>query len=43
MLCCKRRKQSRHEIVRGIRSVSEYVGELRGNSGGPAASAGRLD
>lgn len=34
MLCCKRRGQSRHEIVRRIRSVSESVGEPRGNQGG---------
>lgn len=33
MLCCKRRGQSRHEIVRGIRSVSEYMGELREKNG----------
>lgn len=25
MLCCKRRGQSRHEIVPGIRSVSECI------------------
>lgn len=33
MLCCKRRGQSRHEIVQGIRSVSQYIGELRENKG----------
>lgn len=33
MLCCKRRGQSRHEIVQGIRSVSEYMGEVRENNG----------
>lgn len=33
MLCCKRRGQSRHEIVQGIRSVSAYMGELRENNG----------
>lgn len=33
MLCCRRRGQSRHEIVQGIRSVSEHTGELRENNG----------
>lgn len=40
MLCCKRRGQSRHEIVQGIRSVSEYMGELRENNGSLAAWGG---
>lgn len=33
MLCCRRRGQSRHEIVQGIRSVSKHTGELRENNG----------
>lgn len=40
MLCCKRRGQSRHEIVQGIRSVSGYMGELRENNGRLAAWGG---
>lgn len=40
MLCCKRRWQSRHEIVKGIRSVSEYMGELKENNGSLAARGG---
>lgn len=33
MLCCRRRGQSKHEIVRRIRSVSHRAGELRENNG----------
>lgn len=33
MLCCRRRGQSRHEIVQGIRSVSKHTKELRENNG----------
>lgn len=33
MLCCRRRGQSRHEIVQGIRSVSKHTRELRENNG----------
>lgn len=40
MLCCKRRGQSRHEIVKGIRSISEYMGELRENNGRLPARGG---
>lgn len=40
MLYCKRRGQSRHEIVRGIRSVSKYMEELRENNGRQAAWGG---